>query len=255
MMETLYALYRFNHPDGSAKEWAIALAPQDNAIEVRFGKEGNLVQRHLMKTSDPNSEYQKRISEKTGKGYVLVGQYGIDPSGRPFVPSDEVKHAQKSDNISWEFRTRKDVTGQMALVQKALFDLARLLEVYGLAVMESQSVVIGSWKLGFSSESMPPINEISLTTGEGAGFVNRDDGPWPLLLLLAFKRQLPTLCSLTVANPDGIEVSDQLKLEKDVLRLLDSDLERVRPIAEALDLMPPKIDLNQVSPGSPNYYF
>jgi len=76
-----------------------------------------------------------------------------------------------------------------------------------------------------------------------------------LLLLLAFKRQLPPLCSLTVASPDGIEVSDQLKLEKDVLRLLGSDLERVRPIAEALDLMPAKIDLNQSSPDSQNYYF
>ena len=90
---------------------------------------------------------------------------------------------------------------------------------------------------------------------EGAGIVNTDDGPWPLLLLLAFKRQLPPLCSLTVASPDGIEVSDQLKLEKDVLRLLGSDLERVRPIAEALDLMPAKIDLNQSSPDSQNYYF
>jgi hypothetical protein len=76
-----------------------------------------------------------------------------------------------------------------------------------------------------------------------------------LLLLLAFKRQLPALCSLTVASPEGIEVSDQLKLEKDVLRLLGSDLERVRPIAEALDLMPVKIDLNQSSPDSQNYYF
>ncbi|EGR4314884.1 hypothetical protein DDN32_18205, partial [Vibrio cholerae] len=63
------------------------------------------------------------------------------------------------------------------------------------------------------------------------------------------------LCSLTVASPEGIEVSDQLKLEKDVLRLLGSDLERVRPIAEALDLMPVKIDLNQSSPDSQNYYF
>jgi hypothetical protein len=44
-------------------------------------------------------------------------------------------------------------------------------------------------------------------------------------------------------------------LEKDVLRLLGSDLERVRPIAEALDLMPVKIDLNQSSPDSQNYYF
>ena len=60
---------------------------------------------------------------------------------------------------------------------------------------------------------------------------------------------------LTVASPEGIEVSDQLKLEKDVLRLLGSDLERVRPIAEALDLMPAKIDLNQSSPDSQNYYF
>ncbi|SVC05594.1 uncharacterized protein METZ01_LOCUS258448, partial [marine metagenome] len=139
--------------------------------------------------------------------------------------------------------------------QKALFDMAKLLEAYGLAVIDDNQVRIGEWSLGFCKSGLPSTNQISMVSGEGAGIVNTDDGPWPLLLLLAFKRQLPPLCSLTVASPEGIEVSDQLKLEKDVLRLLGSDLERVRPIAEALDLMPAKIDLNQSSPDSQNYYF
>ena len=32
---------------------------------------------------------------------------------------------------------------------------------------------------------LPSTNQISMVSGEGAGIVNTDDGPWPLLLLLA----------------------------------------------------------------------
>ncbi len=81
-------------------------------------------------------------------------------------------------------------------------------------LIDDNQVRIGEWSLGFCKSGLPSTNQISMVSGEGAGIVNTDDGPWPLLLLLAFKRQLPPLCSLTVASPEGIEVSDQLKLKK-----------------------------------------
>ncbi len=255
MMEKCFALYRYSHSDGTAKEWAIYVGSDTLEIEVRFGKAGQLSQQRLIDSTDPNAEADRRINEKINKGYRLVGQVGIDHQGRPFELSNALDSVACANNVSWEFRTRKDVNGQISLAQKALFDMAKLLEAYGLAVIDDNQVRIGEWSLGFCKSGLPSTNQISMVSGEGAGIVNTDDGPWPLLLLLAFKRQLPPLCSLTVASPEGIEVSDQLKLEKDVLRLLGSDLERVRPIAEALDLMPVKIDLNQSSPDSQNYYF
>lgn len=160
-----------------------------------------------------------------------------------------------TDTISWAFRTHREPPQQLALARKVLFDLAKLLEIYSLARVEEEKVVIGDWSLGFAEASLPSSNTISLTTGEGAGFIRRDDGPWPLLLLLAFKRRLPEPCSLTVALPDGVEVSDQLKLEQEVLTRLGSDLDRVRPIAEALGLLPPRFYLNQLDPDAPDYYF
>ncbi len=92
--------------------------------------------------------------------------------------------------------------------------MAKLLEAYGLAVIDDNQVRIGEWSLGFCKCLLPSTNQISIMSGEGAGIVNTDDDPWPLLLLLTFKRQLTPLCSLTVASPEGLEVSDQLKLEK-----------------------------------------
>jgi predicted DNA-binding WGR domain protein len=84
MMEKCFALYRYSHSDGTAKEWAIYVGSDNQEIEVRFGKAGQLSQQRLIDSTDPNAEADRRINEKINKGYRLVGQVGIDHQGRPF---------------------------------------------------------------------------------------------------------------------------------------------------------------------------
>jgi hypothetical protein len=43
MMEKCFALYRYSHSDGTAKEWAIYVGSDTQEIEVRFGKAGQFV--------------------------------------------------------------------------------------------------------------------------------------------------------------------------------------------------------------------
>ena len=145
MMEKCFALYRYSHSDGTAKEWAIYVGSDNQEIEVRFGKAGQLSQQRLIDSTDPNAEADRRINEKINKGYRFVGHVGIDHQGRPFELSNALDSVACANNVSWEFRTRKDVNGQISLAQKALFDMAKLLEAYGLAVIDDNRVRIGEW--------------------------------------------------------------------------------------------------------------
>lgn len=118
MMEKCFALYRYSHSDGTAKEWAIYVGSDTKEIEVRFGKVGQLSQQRLIDSTDPNAEADRRINEKINKGYRFVGHVGIDHQGRPFELSNALDSVACANNVSWEFRTRKDVNGQISLAQK-----------------------------------------------------------------------------------------------------------------------------------------
>jgi hypothetical protein len=86
-----YDLYRFEHDDGSAKEWAYADLGQGVA-EIRWGPQGHLRQ-HQEK---PLRVAVERSREKEGKGYVWQGRCVIDSTGRahsvpgPLSPRPEV---------------------------------------------------------------------------------------------------------------------------------------------------------------------
>ncbi|MBV5272093.1 MAG: hypothetical protein JZU52_00115 [Lamprocystis purpurea] len=74
-----YALFRFTHPDGTAKDWAYAeMGNGAGLYEVRWGKEGHLVQNQVGLT---RATINKREAEKLGKGYRSVGQVLIGSDG------------------------------------------------------------------------------------------------------------------------------------------------------------------------------
>jgi hypothetical protein len=77
-----FELYRYTHPDGSAKEWAWCEHP-GVGMEVRWGRAGRLVQ----KAGYPPTrrrEVIERALAKQRKGYRFVGWCRIDDAGRPF---------------------------------------------------------------------------------------------------------------------------------------------------------------------------
>jgi hypothetical protein len=102
-----YELFRFTHPDGSAKEWGYAeMGTGAGLYEVRWGRAGHLVQHQLGLS---RATIHKRRAEKMNKGYQPVGRRLIDSVGevrplpriqppapqRPPVPQSPPKKPRK----------------------------------------------------------------------------------------------------------------------------------------------------------------
>ncbi len=77
-----FELYRFTHPDGSAKEWAWRERP-GVAMEVRWGRAGRLVQTAVYPPSRRRQVIERALV-KQRKGYRFVGWCQIDEAGKPF---------------------------------------------------------------------------------------------------------------------------------------------------------------------------
>ena len=68
----------------------------------------------------------------------------------------------------------------------------------------------------------------------------------PVLFLMALQmvtQDLPPGVRVSLATEDGIEIGHDLRSETAVLTLFGTDLEGVRPLAETLGLLQPRINL------------
>ena len=75
-MSPLFRLYRYEHGDGTAKEWAYADLGNGTA-QIRWGPAGRLRQTQ----SKPLRIALERAREKRLKGYVAIGRADIDATG------------------------------------------------------------------------------------------------------------------------------------------------------------------------------
>jgi hypothetical protein len=75
-----FLLYRYTHPDGSAKEWAWGAV--GDTIMVRRGRAGQLVQQAVYPLTQRHAVIQ-RAPAKVAKGYRAIGEMRIDAQGRP----------------------------------------------------------------------------------------------------------------------------------------------------------------------------
>ena len=72
-----FELYRYTHPDGTAKEWAYCNLGNGLA-EIRWGPSNQLRQSQ----TKPLREARVRAEHKLGKGYRLVGTILLDDLGQ-----------------------------------------------------------------------------------------------------------------------------------------------------------------------------
>ncbi|HSQ06470.1 MAG TPA: hypothetical protein VLM84_02045 [Chromatiaceae bacterium] len=81
-MTEVFSLYRFDHGDGTAKEWAVRYLGNGQA-ETRWGKAGHLSGSGVF----PSSVAMKREDEKEKKGYRHIGKVHLDDFGRHVQPA------------------------------------------------------------------------------------------------------------------------------------------------------------------------
>lgn len=78
MMDKCFALYRYSHSDGTAKEWAIYVGSDTQEIEVRFGKAGQLSQQRLirliltLKQTDESMRKSTRVIDWLDKSALII---------------------------------------------------------------------------------------------------------------------------------------------------------------------------------------
>ncbi|MCF8004262.1 MAG: hypothetical protein K9L32_08655 [Chromatiaceae bacterium] len=84
-----FELYRFEHPDGSAKDWAYCDQGDGTAL-IRWGP-GNQLRSQQEK---PLAVALQRAREKRQKGYRHLGQISLDDKGRQVPPSAAIKAPQ-----------------------------------------------------------------------------------------------------------------------------------------------------------------
>ena len=75
------------------------------------------------------------------------------------------------------------------------------------------------------------------------------------MFLLALKKFAPSGITVSLSHEDGVEISDQLKLETEALSFFDTDLESIISISEEIGLLQKRLDLSTIAPELEDFYF
>lgn len=247
-MET-YDLYRFTYPNGASKDWAIR-RNSDDTITTRWGPTGPT----LPQISTRRRDKTALENAKRRKGYVHVGQVRIDDQGKlqpvemdaqetPVPAPPEVR----TEAFYWRIRIDRSVPRAQLLdwgraVASAADDMAMAFRLDRSDHAEFEPGVIGHWR-------------IPGTGASGAGQIGLDQGVMPVLALMSLKQRAPDGVMVSIATEDGLEIGTDLRTETPVLAQFGTDLENVRPMAEALGLLQPRIDLAEIIQTDQDHWF
>lgn len=262
----VYELYRYDHPGGGSKDWAIAVI--DGAVDTRYGKIGTRLQggRVDRRFTDNQAEVRRRINGKIRKGYRHIGSVVIyeDGSTESVLPADlerapRAEPKQDDEKLYFEIRLRGEAVWSEFLCRCR--EACDILEAAGVTVSRKLNgefnavFAIGGWPFEVAERSAGNRNTLSRSTLEGAGHLRPAEGVYPLLFLMYLKRfASERTYEVGLAFKDGIEVTEQLRHEQDVLAMFGVGLDDIRPVAVALGLAEKEIDLASIGSEESLYF-
>ena len=248
-MSAPFKLYSFVNSDGSSKSWGVRFNG-DGTFTSIWGKTGTKMSLKTKSFSQPD-EVQKLIRSKERKGYeylggtFYIGNDGIVshvPPESPLKPVVNDPHpTQETLCIYWRIRVLPSILNGPAVPFLKGF-------ATGYAVSILKSYPGCSW-----------VEKVRNGHGDfvkpGAGSLLKEHGVFSLLLIMALKKVAPDGITISLSHEDGVEISDQLKMESQALSFFDTDLESVRSIAEAIGLLEKRLDLSMVETELDDFYF
>jgi hypothetical protein len=247
MSNRQYELFRYRNPDGSSKDWAIRING-DGTYTKRWGKTGTRLTAKDFPMSHPDDVHTEKRG-KLNKGYQSLGMCFIDDDGNiSTIPPASSKPAgedpqptQEDARIYWRIKMLSSVNSATVAFLKGTAT------GYAIAVLRAypDCTWVEKVKDGHGDLIKP-----------GAGSLLKENGVGSLLLLMALKKKgAPSGVTISLSREDGIEISDQLKLESQALSFFDTDLEFVRSLAESIDLLDKRLDLSTVETFVDDFYF
>ena len=124
---TVWRLYRFRHPNGRSKDWAVTTLA-DGSTATRWGKTANRLPGVCQRQGDSQNALERK---KLAKGYVFVATVTIDPDGwiqtsghvAPDMPSPPV------NALYWHIacKANHDTCVELAITTRQLVSLIQSL--------------------------------------------------------------------------------------------------------------------------------
>jgi predicted DNA-binding WGR domain protein len=242
-----FELYRYTHADGSSKDWAIRLNG-DGSFTTRWGKTGSRLPQDKTKALRQPDEVHHLKQTKQRKGYELIGRVEIDHAGNLLTPIQGVTPAPppvrpRIKAVYWSIEL-------INLGKRAVRDQLgnRVQALIGMIQAAGDVAAASRWD-GWRQL-------IDLTEGdqlaELSGQIRQGHGVIPLLFLMALRQSALDDVQIGIAGEEAREIGD-LKAEHDLLAWFGTDLDAVRPMAEALELLQPRINLATLA--GDDFYF
>jgi predicted DNA-binding WGR domain protein len=242
-----FELYRYTHADGSSKDWAIRLNG-DGSFTTRWGRTGSRLPQDNTKPLRHLDEVHHLKQAKRRKGYELIGRVQIDHAGNLLTPVQGVTPATppvrpRIKAIYWTIELinpgKRAVRDQLGNRVQALIGL---IQAAGDVAVSSRW---DGWRQLIDLTENDQLAELSGQIRQGHGVI-------PLLFLMALRQSALDDMQIGIAGEEAREIGD-LKAEHELLAWLGSDLEAVRPLAEALGLLQPRINLTTLA--GDDFYF
>ena len=241
-----WSLYRHRNRDGSTKDWAV-MTNSDGSITTRWGKSAS----RLPGVGTRQGISQFRIErQKRSKGYVFVSKVDIDKDGNVQYPgqsqnpnlndpdseleSRTVHPPNSTGTIYWHIDCQADQDIGIELEQTIRDLITTLLTLEpGMSAAELQ------WP-GWTELINHSLSRESFTL---SGQIQQFHGVLPVLLLMALKTKHFVGVEIGLATEHSQEISEKLKAESELLANYGTDLDAIRPVAELLGLLKPKLNL------------
>lgn len=214
---SLYELYRCIREDGTSKDWAVRINP-DGSITTRWGRTG----KKLINIQTRKVDLLALKRSKSKKGYVRVGTCDIDTLGQivPEGPSDSMSESPGAmPVIRWQLAFGARCSGEE-------------LDAWRDGVLQT----LHDRGVELEADQLPETHQ------SGAGVVLCDDLS-RLLGLLLLKQRTPSDVHFSLRTANHQEVEPDLQELGCLLEPLGTDLPSIRPLAESLGLLIPRIDL------------
>ncbi|QSA98055.1 WGR domain-containing protein [Methylococcus sp. EFPC2] len=242
-----FELYRYSHADGSSKDWAIRLNG-DGSFTTRWGRTGSRLPQDKTKPLRHPDEVHHLKQAKRRKGYELVGRVQIDAAGNLLTPIQGVTPATppvrpRIKAVYWSIELTNP--GKPAVRDRLGNRVQSLIGLIKAAGDIEASSRWDGWRQLIDLTESDALVELSGKIRQGHGVI-------PLLFLLALRQSELDNVQIGIAGEEAREIGD-LKAEPELLAWFGTDLESVRPLAEALELLQPRINLTTLV--GDNFYF